>query len=259
MRAVAVLAAGALLLTGCGEQEADAEAVNHSAPAGPSATPRAPVEPVAAEPAAAVAPTPTLRPRLEPVDEVPVENMPTELPPGDPGLDAPSVPDPGVPAHDREHEDPARTQVPVLALLDVPSVAAVLGGDWQQVEAQAPEGFAATQPVAARTVAYESDGGRFEETVATHRSLAAADRAVTSLGRELEARGWTPMPDPRLGTASLAVRSPDGARTAAIMSAEGVTATLVGSGSATAARSRWVGLLDLALGTSCEAAPHGCH
>jgi hypothetical protein len=62
-----------------------------------------------------------------------------------------------------------------------------------------------------------------------------------------------------MGTASAAASSPDETRTAVMISAEGVTVTLVGSDGATARRARWSSLLDLALGDSCAAAAHGCH
>jgi hypothetical protein len=65
LTSAALTLTGALLLTGCGDQELDARTVTHSAPAGPSAAPTAPAgEPATGPVPAAVsaAPTPTLRP-----------------------------------------------------------------------------------------------------------------------------------------------------------------------------------------------------
>lgn len=254
-----VLTAAALLLSGCGQHQDESGAVNLSAPtaAASGPEPAKPASAAAAEPAAAAhAPA---EPAGEAEAEIPVENVPTQLPPGDPGLEAPSVPDPGRPEHDRHHEEPARTEVPAEALLDAATVSGVLGGSWQQTESQPAECAAVTGAVAQRTVSFEADGGRLLLTVATHRSLAAADRAVAELAGRLQACGWTGRPDPRLGTASAAATSVDDAHTAAVISAEGVTVTLVGSGAATSERARWSSLLDLALGSSCPAAPEGCH
>ncbi|HEX2177764.1 MAG TPA: hypothetical protein VHG70_17820 [Nocardioidaceae bacterium] len=265
--AVVLAAAGALLLTGCGEQEADPQAVSHSGPVTPSPTPAQPkpAAPVADSAAESVAgQTPARAPKVtpEPIDEVPVENVPTELPPGDPGVDAPPAPDPGVPDHDREHEEPAQRTVPAEAMLDAQTVSAVLGGDWQPADAATMESLS-TDAVAERSAAFSTGGvdgsGGLLQYVATHRSLAAADRAVGALAGQLANRGWTQLRNPRLGTASTALRSGDGSRTAVVISAEGVTVALVGSGAATAHRGGWTSLQDLALGSSCAAAPHGCH
>ncbi|MDQ4085211.1 MAG: hypothetical protein M3165_05280 [Actinomycetota bacterium] len=258
---VVMAAATALLLSGCGQQQEEPQAMN-TAPAAATSTPKPakPAAAAAAEPAAAArASAPPGQARAESAAEIPVENVPTELPPGDPGLEAPSVPDPGKPEHDRHHEEPARTEVPAEALLDAATVSGVLGGSWQQTESQPAECAAVTGAVAQRTVSFEADGGRLLLTVATHRSLAAADRAVAEIAGRLQACGWTGRPDPRLGTASAAATSVDDAHTAAVISAEGVTVTLVGSGTATSERARWSSLLDLALGSSCPAAPEGCH
>jgi hypothetical protein len=259
IRAAVVVAAGALLLTGCGSEQADPAAVNHSGPATPSPAPRAEKPTQARQVAAGAesAPAPTPTPTGE--EEVPVEVEPTELPPGDPGLDAPSVPDPGKPEHDREHEEPARTVVPTEALLDTVTVSGVLAGDWRQSEGRPLECASAPGAVAERTFVFSAEGGQVVQTVATHKSLAAADRAVDELAGQLQGCGWTAERDPRLGTASATLSSGEGEQTAVVISAEGVTVTLVGSGDATASRPRWSSLQDIALGSSCAAAPHGCH
>jgi hypothetical protein len=259
--AVVLAAAGGLLLTGCGSQEAGTHPVSDTRPA--AARPAAPKTPAvsAAKPAkpAAVAHTSTEKPMPEPEPEVPVEVTPSELPPGDPGLDAPAVPDPGRPQGDREHEEPALTEVPTEALLDAATVSGVLGGSWQASPGQQVECASVAEPVAQRTHAFDADGGRLVQTVATHRSPAAADRAVTGLAGQLQQCGWSIERDPRLGAASAAATSADGRQTLGVISAEGVTVTLVASGTAATDRLAWSSLLDLALGNSCAAAPHGCH
>jgi len=250
--AVVAAVAGAVLLSGCGQQadtRAGTKPVNTAAqPAKPAA------EPVrsAAEPAAA---TPTLTPD----EDVPVEHPPTTLPPGDPGPDAPAVPDPGRPEGDREHDVPARTEVPAVALLDGPTVTGVLGGDWAQSPAQPLDCLAGSTWVGQRSAAFDSAGGRVLLTVATHRSLGAADRSVEEQLASLRECGWTAENAPRLGTASSAASHPDGGDSAVVLSSDGVTVTVVGSGDATASHRRWMSLLDLALGSSCAAAAEGCH
>jgi len=255
--AVALAAAGAVLLTGCGEEQSGSQAVSQSSAAKRVAD-DAPAQPPVKAPASAAVKVRTA-PTAEPADEVPVEVVPSELPPGDPGLDAPSVPDPGVPEHDREHEEAARTDIPAEAMLDAQTVAGVLGGDWQQSAGHPVDCAVASGSVADASLEFSTDGGNVVQTLATHRSLAAADRAAVSAGENLADCGWEKLADPRLGTASVAARSADGSQTAIVLSAEGVTVTLVGSGGAASRRPRWAALADVALGTSCPAAPHGCH
>ena len=73
--------------------------------------------------------------------------------------------------------------------------------------------------------------------------------------------GFTRDRDPRLGEASelLSRTGDDGTvQVAAVIASEGVGLVLVASGSAAEAGS-WDALADLALGSSCSAAAHGCH
>ena len=263
LRAVVVGAvAGAVLLSGCSGQAdtpAKHQPVGAAAKPAESPAPEAPKAPKvkAARPtvAPAAAPTPTLT-----EDEgIPVENPATTLPPGDPGLDAPSVPNPGRPKGDRQHAAPARTEVPAVAVLDAQTVSGVLGGDWSQSDAQPLHCLTGNSWVAQRSAAFDSADGRVLLTVATHRGLGAADRNVDEQLAALRDCGWSPQHAPRLGTASAAATYPDGGDSAVVLSADGVTVTLVGSGSATASHRRWESLLDLALGSSCAAAAEGCH
>jgi hypothetical protein len=269
-RAAGLVATSTLLLSGllsaCGGEETGPQAGDRSLSVQPSAAP-APSRASAAPKGASASQTPDsasgtasapARPSSRP-RSVPVDDAPGDLPPGDPGTGAPSVPDPGVPEQGRDHAEPARTAVPDGAMLDVASVSGVLGGRWQRSAAAPLRCLAGGERVARRSAAYASDDGRLLQTVGTHRSVAAADQAVDRAARRLAACNWTEASDPRLGSASTAASSASGTRTAVVISAEGVTVTLVGTEAVTVRRSRWSSLLDLALGNSCAAAPDGCH
>ena len=177
---------------------------------------------------------------------------------GDPGIDAPAAPDPGgaeAPAHDHGE---ARRTVPVGALLTSGTVRMLLGGSWVRHEADGDECLGTEGAVGARTMAYAGpDGGRVTETVATYEDAEAADAAIAALGRSAEACGWGNGSDPRLGSASFAAEA--GSRSMVGVSAEGVMVVLVGEGDFTQDAVRWGSVADLALGTSCAAAPDGCH
>lgn len=224
----------AVLLSGCGER--------FDAPTGAAGA----TSPAPAASRTAVLPEETERPVVEP----------TDLPPGDPGLDAPGVPEPEVHEDDHGH-GPARATVPAEALMTAETVEMVLGGRWTehpggQDECLTPEGALGT-----RSRSYGTSDALVVETVATYPDDEAADAAVAALGRRADRCGWVPAQDPRLGSASTAVS--DGARGAVAMAAEGVVVLLVGTGSLTRDQGGWWSLADLALGTSCPAAPDGCH
>jgi hypothetical protein len=251
VRAIVVLAAaGALLLTGCGQQQDERRPASNAAPA---AAPPAPAEPAAAAAASAPAPAADVE------EEVPVEVETTVLPPGDPGLDAPSVPDPGKPKGDHHHDEPARTVVPGEALLDPQSMSVILGGEWERSAGEPLGCLAGARSVGELTALLRTDGGEVLETLSTHDSPEAADRAVGEQLAALEDCGWTRDGAPRLGWASAAATSPDRSQSAVVVSAEGVMVSLVGSGSVTADRRRLMTVVDLALGNSCAAAPEACH
>ena len=242
----------ALLLSACGGQQADPRATEQSGPVSPSNGPSAPTGADSAEAGSASAGSGDGQ-------SVPVEHEPSALPPGDPGLDAPPAPNPGVPEDDRDQKVRARTVVPDPAMLDAQTVSGVLGGSWRQSGGRPLGCLAGDDAVAKRSATYRSQDAQVLQTVATHDSLAEADRAVARLGRRLGGCGWTRLADPRLGSASTAARGADGSRTAVVVAAEGVTVTLVGSKAATQSRARWSSLVDLALGNSCAATAHGCH
>jgi hypothetical protein len=247
MALAGTLLPAALVLSACGGEQADPQATEQSGPVSPSNAPSVPQGTDSAGTGSAEG------------ESVPVEHEPSVLPPGDPGLDAPPAPDPGVPEDDRDHEVPALTKVPDPAMLDTQMVSAVLGGSWRRSSGQPLRCLAGDEAVARRSATYRSQDAQVLQTVATHESLAEADRAVLRLGRRLADCGWTGLADPRLGSASAAAEGADGSRTAVVVAAEGVTVTLVGSKGATQSRARWSSLVDLALGDSCAAAAHGCH
>jgi hypothetical protein len=253
----AVTAVAGAVLSGCGQQ-ADIQADSSPAARPAKAAPRPTAPPAVkdtrptAAPAAS-APTPT-------EDEgIPVEHPATALPPGDPGLDAPSVPNPGRPKPGEAHDETARTVVPVEAMFDQQTVSGVLGGTWAQSASEPLACLADSDRVAQRSVAFDAADGHLLQTVATHEGHEAADRAVREQLAALQDCGWTSERAPRMGTASAAASNPDGGESAVVLSADGVTVTLVGSGSATEHHRRWASLLDLALGSSCAAAADVCH
>lgn len=252
----AVLTVGTLgvLLAGCGSlpdrtaasapsPEATATATATSRPVSDGARqPAAPASSASSAPAKAAAPAPP-----EP-----------SLPPGDPGLDAPPVPDPGAGGGEHDHAAPARRTVPREALLDEATVRSVLGASWREVAAEpldctrVPAGV-----VADLSTGFVDDEGALRQTVNTHADAAGADRAVGRLVAQLRACGWDIGPDPRLGSASATASW--GAHTLTAVSAEGVTLVLTGSGTAATDRGSWSSLVDLAMGSVCPAAPDGCH
>jgi hypothetical protein len=231
---VAGVLVGVLVLAGCGAQGADPSA----APAGDSGEVS-----VKGLPAAQSGPEPDAEP---------------SLPPGDPGLDAPEVPDPGTGGPDHHHDEEALDSVPAAALLTAGTVRMVLGGGWERRAGGGDECLLPQDAVATRSMTY---GGPVEallvETVATYPDAHDADEAVAALGEAAGGCGWELGPDPRIGSAS--VSASDGARTMTAVSAEGVLVLLVGTGDVTRDRSRWGRLVDMALGTSCAAAADGCH
>ena len=193
-------------------------------------------------------------PTPSPAGRASVSSSPSR-PPGDPGPDAPSVADPG-PAGAGPEAGRARRSVPAEAMVGPAEAAQLLGGRWGTGEVVPARCLMPTRTVADRTAVLASGGSTVLEIVSTHRSPAAADATVADFERRLPDCGFDLGRDPRLGTASLTATS--GTATLAVVAADGVTVLLLGSGSRTSGFG-WSGLLDLALGTSCAAAPEGCH
>lgn len=188
------------------------------------------------------------------------------LPPGDPGPDAPPAPDPLTeaplpekPADDHGHA-PARAVVPAAAFPTTGDIDAFLGGRWREADSTdevLPGCLARTTPPAgsaART--WRSDGDALVVHLRTYDGVETAADVVAATRGDLTTCGARLVTDPRLGSASVTAEL-DGERLLAV-AAEGVVITL----RADATRVDPVtltSLADLAMGTSCEAAPDGCH
>jgi hypothetical protein len=183
------------------------------------------------------------------------QTLPT-VPPGDPGDDT-SAPVAS------ETEKPGPRTVPANALLDAPTVGAVAGGTW--TASAAPPGWCATPrtpgSAASRAQLLTAAEGRLVQSVSAYADSEVAVRAVATATDRLVGCGFTRDRDPRLGQASelLTGTGADGAeQTVVVLASEGVGVVLVATGSA-AATGSWDALADLALGSSCAAAEHGCH
>lgn len=184
--------------------------------------------------------------------------LPT-LPPGDPG-DAPSVPEDT--SNVEEPPGAALTNVPVGALLDAKTVGEVLGGSWASSAAPA-DSCAAPRPtraVASRSTSLAGAGGTVIETVSTYNGAAGAT-AVSNLAKRLRGCGWTQQPEPPLGehSAELSRTGGTGVQRVVVVESEGVAVTVVGRGAVAANSDDWSAIVDVAIGTSCLAAPDGCH
>ncbi|HET9944557.1 MAG TPA: hypothetical protein VFR56_02820 [Actinomycetes bacterium] len=202
------------------------------------------------------------------------------LPPGDPGTDAPGTDDPDAgdagTDEDSDHSDESGgtdgdqpdagrlTEVPAAALLDVQTVGAVAGGSWSPADPSGDDACPAADhggaPTRSAVLAADDASGRLVQSVGTWPTSKAARVAVVGLGSALEACGFTPAGDPRLGEASAAFdRTVDGTQQhAVVIAVEGATLVLAGSGSA-AAPGAWESLADIAMGSACAAGVHGCH
>lgn len=246
---VARLGAAAVVLgvmvTGCGGQEEVAATSSQESSSEPSAS---------ADPSPPSAAPMTKRSAggAAPGEEV-------SLPPGDPGLDAPSVPDPGTAGADAHAQGAARRTVPAAAMLTAADLRMMLGGrGWERRAGGGDECVAPEGAVAVRTMAYGgTPAGTVVETVATYADADASDAAVIALREMLERCGWIGIHDPRLGSA--AVAGDESGRSLAAVSVEGALVMLVGSGDIPRDTGRWTSVVDLAIGSSCPAAPDGCH
>jgi len=184
--------------------------------------------------------------------------LPT-VPPGDPG-DGPSVPEDT--SNVEEPAEAALTTVPAGALLDAKTVGEVLGGSWTSSAAPA-DSCAAPRPtraVAARSTALTGAGGTVVETVSTYNGTAGTT-AISNLAKRLRGCGWTQEAEPPLGEASaeLSRKGSAGVERVVVVEAEGVAVTVVGRGKVAASSDGWSAIVDVAIGTSCLAAPDGCH
>jgi hypothetical protein len=196
------------------------------------------------------------------------------LPPGDPGAEVPGTDDPNGDLGGDESDppaEPAKTTVPLSALLDTETVNTVAGAGWKSRE-RAGNGDPCVTPVppkaaGSRTIVFTraaADGARSSrlvQTVATHADRAAAIAAVRSLGRKLATCAADKPTDPRIGDASVEATVTDSqgnTSTVTAVAVEGVSFVLSGSGPVTAP-DVWAGLADIAQGNTCAAAADGCH
>jgi hypothetical protein len=180
------------------------------------------------------------------------------LPPGDPG-DGTTDPEPS--STGSENHGPRA--VPADAMLDAPTVGAVTTGTW--TASAAPHGWCAAPrtpgSAAFRAQLLESADGRLVQSVTAYPDGVSAVRAVAAAADRLVGCGFTRDRDPRLGEASelLTGTSADGTdQVVVVLASEGVGLVLLAEGSA-AAPGTWDSLADLAMGSSCAAAQHGCH
>jgi hypothetical protein len=233
---------GSALLAGCGG-DGPALADQPARASVPSPVPPRPSNGPSAGPSATSAPTAS-----------PTVTASPSLPPGDPGAGAPSVPEPS--PGGREQELPARTTVGVDAMLGPADAHDMLGGSWTTTDAAQDPCTLPGAVVARRSVGLTDGRTELAETVTTHRDEKAADAQVERLLGVLPQCGWALGEDPRIGSSSLTAGQ--GEQRLTVVAAEGVTVVLTGSGPGTGPFT-WQGLVDIALGTSCPAAPDGCH
>ena len=184
--------------------------------------------------------------------------LPT-LPPGDPG-DLPSVPE-----DTSDVEEPAGaalTKVPAGALLDARTVGEVVGGRWTASAAPADSCAAPrpARPVGSRSSSLTGPGGTVIETVSTYNGTAGTT-AISDLAKRLRGCGWTQEAEPPLGehSAELSRKGGSGVERVVVVESEGVTVTVVGRGRVAANSDDWSAIVDVAIGTSCLAAPDGRH
>jgi hypothetical protein len=258
IRVAALSAAVLVTATACGGEDAidsTRDALRASATQTATATPTPTPTPTASAPVVvAVTPSQTA---TAPAPKKTAK--PIEAPPGDPGPDAPEMPDPGAPTEAPEAAQP-KTTIPAKALLDTDTLAAVAPAAWSRAPV-AKGGCEAPLPAGAagiRSSAFRATGATFGETVATYAGSPRADAAVTAFAKQLAKCGWKATEAPALGSSS--VQATRGAQTVLMIAAEeGVTVVVRGSGTVTADPATWESLGDLAMGSSCPAAPDDCH
>ena len=245
---VAAVAVLAVVLAGCGRSAEVHTTPGDGAPTAPSSA-----DPDAGVPASGKPGEGSVSGPAGPEEEA---GEPS-LPPGDPGLDAPAVPDPGTASAGAHAHGQARGSVPVRAMLTAADLRMTLGGRWERHAGGGDECVVPEAAAGTRTMTYGgTSAGTVVETVATYPDADESDAAVLALRDAVEACGWDNLRDPRLGSA--AVAADDGPRAMTAVSVEGVLVVLVGTGKVTDGWT-WDALVDLAAGSACPAAPDGCH
>jgi hypothetical protein len=146
---------------------------------------------------------------------------------------------------------PAVGSVPAAAFVSTDD----LGPGWAPATALATPCAARYARTAIRSIGLTQERGTLTETVATGTQVEAAVNAWRS---SLEACRYDVEDDP-LGDAGLIARSPDGQDAIVVTGTEGVLVVVHAHGELANATDELDGWADLALGTSCVAAPDGCH
>ena len=185
-----------------------------------------------------------------------------ELPEGDPGVDAPPVPEPSDEAEEHHDEEPAKTEIPAEATLDAATMAGVAGGAWE-VQLLAPEqagpcgALPDTGAGASRTVRLSDDSGRVLVQTVLSSTHEEDGPAVDVLAASFQDCGWAPAQAPPLGERS--AQANNGGGTVLVLAAEGAVVVLTGTGGLAQDAGVWEAVADVALGSSCPASPEGCH
>jgi hypothetical protein len=128
-----------------------------------------------------------------------------------------------------------------------------LGPGWSSAPAAPPRCAPAQPPGATRSAGYAEARGRLSETVRVGWEVPPA---VTAWRAALRRCGFT-VGDLALGDSGLLATS--SSAVVIVTGTEGVLVVLHATGGLAQAREELEGWADLALGTSCGAAPDGCH
>ena len=130
-----------------------------------------------------------------------------------------------------------------------------LGPEWSPTEAEPPPCAPDLTPEGTRTVGMKQTQGRLTEALYSGLEVEPAVRAWSD---SLTRCGYS-VSELRLGDAGLTARSKDQTHAVVVTGTEGVVVVLHLTGTVAKATDELEGWADLALGTSCEAAPDGCH
>jgi hypothetical protein len=130
-----------------------------------------------------------------------------------------------------------------------------LGPGWTTAPAATTPCAPAFARTAFRRTGFAEERGTLTETLATGVDVSAA---VAAWRQSLEQCGYD-VRDDALGDASITARTRDGSDAVVVTGTEGVLIVLHAHGPLAQAHDEMDGWADLALGTSCVAAPDGCH
>jgi hypothetical protein len=148
-------------------------------------------------------------------------------------------------------EEVVANPVPPSALLSP----ADLGAGWAKAAPQSVPCRTGLARTPSRSGGLQDARGTLTETVSTG---AGVVRSVAAWRRALGSCGWS-VSDYRLGDAGLSALSADRSARVVVTGTEGVLVVLHAGGGLAGAADEMDGWADMALGTSCPAAPDGCH